>query len=51
MTFGRRFSAADYQPIVPCLPEGSYHIYDYMFFYRDMQQNVADRVSAYMGAR
>ena len=44
-------AAADYQPIVPGLPEGSYHIYDYMFFYRDLQQNVADRVSAYLGTR
>ena len=44
-------AAADYQPIVPGLPEGSYHIYDYMFFYRDLQQNVADRVSAYLGIR
>ena len=44
-------AAADYQPIVPGLPAGSYHIYDYMFFYRDLQQNVADRVSAYLGTR
>lgn len=28
-------------------PDGSYHIYDYQFFYRNLQKNVADRISAY----
>lgn len=41
-------AAADYAPIVPGLPEGSYHVYDYQFFFRDLQQNVADRLEAYL---
>lgn len=28
--------------------DGSFHIYDYMFFYRNLQQNVADRIEAYL---
>lgn len=27
--------------------EGIFHIYDYMFFYRNLQKNVADRIEAY----
>lgn len=42
--------AADYPPVVPGLPEGAYHIYDYQFFYRNLQQNVAQRVAAYLSA-
>ena len=39
---------ADYAPIVPGLPEGGYHVYDYQFFFRNLQQNVKDRVEAYL---
>ena len=28
--------SADYPPVVPGLPEGAYHIYDYQFFYRNL---------------
>lgn len=35
---------ADYQAIVPGLPEGAYHIYDYQFFYRNFEENVEKRV-------
>ena len=38
----------DYQPVVPGLPEGSYHIYDYQFFFRNLQNNVEDRLNEYM---
>ncbi len=38
---------ADYPPIVPGLPEGAYHIYDYQFFFRNLQQNVRTRVDAF----
>ncbi len=31
-------------------PDGVYHLYDYQFFYRNLQQNVADRIDAYMAA-
>ncbi|MBQ6570125.1 MAG: DUF3089 domain-containing protein [Clostridia bacterium] len=43
-------NSADYKPVVPGLPEGAYHIYDYQFFFRNLQKNVADRVSAYTAA-
>ena len=31
------------------LPDGAYHLYDYRFFYRNLQQNVRDRLAAYIG--
>lgn len=40
--------AADYKPVVPGLPQGSYHIYDYQFFFRNLEKNVSDRVAAYL---
>ena len=39
--------AADYPAIVPGLPEGAYHVYDYQFFFRNLQQNVTLRVERY----
>ena len=42
--------AADYPPFVPGLPEGAYHVYDYQFFYRNLQQNVRDRLNSYLAA-
>lgn len=41
---------ADYPAIVPGLPEGAYHIYDYQFFFRNLQQNVALRVERFTAA-
>lgn len=38
---------ADYAPVVPGLPEGAYHIYDYQFFFRALQQNVQTRMESY----
>lgn len=38
----------DYPPILPILPEGSYHIFDYQFFFRNLQQNVDLRISTYL---
>ena len=38
----------DYPPVVPGLPEGAYHIYDYQFFFRNLQQNVQTRLTAYL---
>ena len=43
-------SPADYPAIVPGLPEGAYHVYDYQFFFRSLQQNVAVRLEAYLAA-
>ena len=41
---------ADYPPYVPGLPEGEYHIYDYQFFFRNLQRNVALRLESYIEA-
>ena len=43
-------AAADYRPIVPGLPEGAYHVYDYQFFFRNLQQNVAERLASFTAA-
>ncbi len=40
---------ADYPPGLPIFGEGVYHLYDYQFFYRNLQENVAVRVEAYLG--
>ena len=40
---------ADYPALVPGLPDGAYHIYDYQFFFRNLQRNVEKRVESYMG--
>ena len=39
-------SPENYPAVVPGLPEGAYHIYDYQFFFRNLQQNVQLRVDA-----
>ncbi len=39
--------AADFPAYVPGLPEGAYHVYDYQFFYRNLQENVKERVDSY----
>lgn len=41
-------SPEDYKAIIPGLPEGSYHIYDYQFFFRNLKKNVADRLDSYL---
>ena len=41
---------ADYPAIIPGFPEGAYHIYDYQFFFRNLQQNVTERLEAYLAA-
>lgn len=38
----------EYPPILAILPEGSYHLYDYQFFFRNLQQNVELRIKSYM---
>ena len=38
----------DYPAVITGLPEGAYHIYDYQFFFRALQQNVGERIRAYM---
>ncbi|MCR5153793.1 MAG: DUF3089 domain-containing protein [Lachnospiraceae bacterium] len=39
---------ADYPAYLDLLPEGGYHIYDYQFFYRNLEENVAKRLNAYL---
>ena len=34
----------DYPPVVGGLPQGAYHVYDYQFFFRNLQENVKGRV-------
>ncbi len=41
----------DYPAYLDLLPEGGYHIYDYQFFFRSLQQNVQNRVEKYKGSK
>lgn len=38
---------ADYPSSISLFPEGVYHVYDYQFFYRNLQKNVSDRINAF----
>ena len=42
-------SAGDYPPVLDVFPQGAYHIYDYMFFFENLRENVAKRTAAYLG--
>ena len=44
-------SPSDYPPVVPGLPEGAYHVYDYQFFFRNLQENVRLRTARFLSAR
>lgn len=37
----------NYPALIPGIPEGGYHIYDYQFFFRNLQENVRVRIEAY----
>ena len=39
--------AAAFPPVLDLFKPGEYHIYDYQFFYRNLQTNVGDRIDAY----
>ncbi len=39
---------ADFPAVLELLPEGAYHIYDYQFYYRNLQENVANRVEKFL---
>lgn len=41
-------SSADYPAHLSIFPDGSFHIYDYEFFYRNLQQNVLVRTDAFL---
>lgn len=38
---------AAYPPVLDLFKSGEYHIYDYQFFYRNLQLNVRERIDAY----
>lgn len=40
-----------YPPVLPIFSDGVYHLYDYQFFYRDLQENVGVRLDAYLADR
>ena len=44
-------SPEEYPPVLPLFSEGVYHLYDYQFFYRNLQENVAARIDAYLAAQ
>lgn len=37
-----------YPPVLEMMPIGVYHFYDYQFFYRNLQENVRDRVNVFL---
>jgi len=41
----------DYPAVIPGLPQGAYHVYDYQFFYRNLQENVKVRLNQYYEER
>ncbi len=41
-------SPEEYPPTLDLFGDGEYHVYDYQFFYRNLQENVAARVESYM---
>ena len=43
-------SPDDYPPGLDIFSAGVYHLYDYQFFYRNLQKNVGARVDAYFAA-
>ena len=42
--------SSEYKPGIPALPAGAFHIYDYEFFYRNLQENVRLRTESYFAA-
>ena len=43
--------SSDYPPVVSFLPQGAYHVYDYMFFFRNLQENVKTRIQSFFEGR
>ncbi len=41
-------SPADYPPGLDIFPEGAYHLYDYMFFFENLKQNIAARTNKWL---
>ncbi|MBC3901002.1 DUF3089 domain-containing protein [Acetobacterium malicum] len=43
-------TAADFPPVLDIFQYGVYHLYDYQFFYRNLQQNVKERISNFLSS-
>ena len=41
----------DYPPGLDIFPEGAYHVYDYLFFFTNLKENLATRAQAWMAAQ
>ena len=41
----------EYPPVLSIFSDGVYHLYDYQFFYRSLQENVGVRLDAYLADR
>lgn len=41
-------SPQEYPPVLSIFSDGIYHLYDYQFFYRKLQENVGVRIDAYL---
>ena len=39
----------EYPPAIDIFPTGAYHVYDYLFFFTNLKENVAKRVEAWRG--
>lgn len=39
----------EYPPVLDIFEDGIYHLYDYQFFYRNLEENVQDRIEAFVG--
>lgn len=37
----------EYPAVLDIFEEGVYHLYDYQFFYRNLQENIQKRIHAY----
>jgi hypothetical protein len=44
-------TAEDFPPVLSIFDSGIYHLYDYQFFYRNLQENVSVRIAAYTGSQ
>ena len=44
-------TAEEYPPKLGIFEDGVYHLYDYQFFYRNLQENVSVRIAEYIGSQ
>ncbi|MBO5556001.1 MAG: DUF3089 domain-containing protein [Oscillospiraceae bacterium] len=44
-------SPNDYPPVLDVFPEGAYHLYDYMFFFTNLRENIAVRTEAWLAGQ